>query len=103
MTAGKKPKIGVLALQGAFQLHRRHLEAAEAEYAEVVRAHQLDGIDGLILPGGESGVILKLIDSVGIGRELGAFLASKPVWGICAGAILLARTVRNPHQRSFGA
>lgn len=55
-------RIGVLALQGAFQLHRFHLEAAGAEYVEVIEPRDLESIDGIILPGGESGTMLKLIN-----------------------------------------
>ena len=95
-------KIGVLALQGAFQLHRSHLEAAGAEYVEVIEPRDLESIDGIILPGGESGTMLKLIDSVCIHKALADFLYAKPAWGICAGAILMARTVCNPTQKSFG-
>lgn len=95
-------RIGVLALQGAFCLHRPHLEAAGAEYMEVIESKDLNEIDALILPGGESGTMLKLIKAVGINEALANFLNSKPAWGICAGAILMAKTVRNPDQESFG-
>lgn len=95
-------RIGVLALQGAFELHRPHLEASGAEYIEVTRVADFDGIDGLILPGGESAVMLKLIDLLGIRSALEDSLARKPSWGICAGAILLARKVLSPEQFSFG-
>lgn len=98
----QKPKIGVLALQGAFQLHQFHLEHLGAEYVEVVGPRDLDGIEGLILPGGESGVMLKLIEAVGIRQQLNEFLHRMPVWGICAGAILMAKVVSKPSQHSFG-
>jgi len=94
--------MGVLALQGAFQLHQAHVEAAGAEYVEVVTATELEKIHGLILPGGESGVMLKLIASVGLSRDLLEFVKTKPTWGICAGAILLAKKVLNPNQDSLG-
>lgn len=96
-------RIGVLALQGAFQLHRVHIEAAGADYVEVVGARDLESINGIILPGGESGTMLKLIDFVGIHTALAEFLESKPAWGICAGAILMAKTVCRPTQKSFGS
>ncbi|HAZ14570.1 MAG: hypothetical protein A2X86_15675 [Bdellovibrionales bacterium GWA2_49_15] len=94
-------KIGVLALQGAIKLHQAHLEALGAKYIEVTGEKHLKEIDGLILPGGESSVMLKLVDIVGLGTELKAFAKSKPVWGICAGAILMARSVSCPIQPSY--
>jgi 5'-phosphate synthase pdxT subunit len=98
----RKTRIGVLSLQGAFQLHQWHLENAGAEYKEVVTLKDFEKIDGLILPGGESSTMLKLINTVGIGEVLVKFFKSKPIWGICAGAILMAKTVQNPPQKSFG-
>lgn len=94
-------RIGVLALQGAFRLHRPHLEAAGADYVEVIEPRDLESIDGIVLPGGESGTILKLIDSVCIHKALADFLNLNPAWGICAGAILMAKSVCNPTQESF--
>ena len=96
-------RIGVLALQGAFRLHQFHLEALGIEYVEVVTCEQLESLDGLILPGGESAVMLNLIGAVGIQTSLESFVKQKPTWGICAGAILMAKTVKNPAQFSFGA
>jgi 5'-phosphate synthase pdxT subunit len=96
-------KIGVLALQGAIALHRPHIEAAGATYIEVTNSETLKTVDGLILPGGESGVMLKLIDVVGLKDDLTNFLKTKPAWGICAGAILIATAVHNPAQFSFSA
>lgn len=102
MKRNKKIRLGVLALQGAFALHRQHIEALGAEYKEVVDDRHFNEIDGLILPGGESSAMLKLIDFVGLERALCAFLSAKPAWGICAGAILMAREVTNPSQKSYG-
>jgi 5'-phosphate synthase pdxT subunit len=96
-------KIGVLALQGAFHLHKPHIEALGAEYVEITRPEDLGALDGLILPGGESGVMLKLIDATGMQKSLSDFLSKKPAWGICAGAILMAKKVTNPDQPAFGA
>lgn len=98
-----KLKIGVLALQGAFALHRPHIEAAGAEYVEVIKPADLEDIDGLILPGGESGTMLKLMDVVDLKKPLADFVAHKPSWGICAGAILIAKKVSQPSQFSFSA
>ena len=96
-------KVGVLALQGAFQLHQPHIEALGAKYVEVVKPRDFGGIDGIILPGGESSVMLQLITAVGCQSSLQEYLKSKPAWGVCAGAILMAKTVKNPIQFSFGA
>jgi pyridoxal 5'-phosphate synthase pdxT subunit len=68
----------------------------------VRKPEQLDGLDGLILPGGESTTMLKFLESRGLFRALEEFCARKPVFGTCAGAILLAREVLNPPQRSLG-
>jgi len=101
--AAPRTKIGVLALQGAYRLHKPHIEALSAQYVEVISKSDFGTIDGIILPGGESGTMLKLIETLGIEEVLRGFLQSKPTWGICAGAILMARTVLNPAQKSFGA
>lgn len=96
--------IGVLALQGAFALHRAHIEAlGTAAYTEVLHPRHLARVDGLILPGGESSVMLSLLAETELLRPLTEFLKHRPAWGICAGAILLARSVCNPAQFSFKA
>lgn len=97
-----RPKIGVLALQGDFEAHRRVLESAGAESVEVRCAEDLKDIKGLIIPGGESTTMLKLIDEEGLFDELRRFAADRPVFGTCAGAILLATEVTHPQQRSLG-
>ena len=97
-----KPKIGVLALQGAVEPHRPHLEAAGASFSAVKTAEQFRAADAFILPGGESTTMLKLIDIFGLWDDLAAQFKAKPVWGICAGSILLAERVTNPAQKSFG-
>jgi 5'-phosphate synthase pdxT subunit len=94
-------KIGVLALQGAFALHRSHVEALGGEYYEVLKQQDFDSIDALILPGGESATMLKLLEASDLKKVLAEFSTEKPTWGICAGAILLARSVSNPQQESF--
>jgi 5'-phosphate synthase pdxT subunit len=95
-------KIGVLALQGDFDAHRRGLEELGAEVVLVKKPDQLDHIDGLIIPGGESGTFLKLLGEAGF-EKLKKFVAAKPTFGTCAGAILLAREVDNPKQAGLGA
>ena len=95
-------KIGVLALQGDFDAHRKRLEELRAEVVLVKKPSQLDQIDGLIIPGGESSAFLKLLDENGF-AHLKEFVHEKPTFGTCAGAILLAKEVENPHQTGLGA
>jgi 5'-phosphate synthase pdxT subunit len=95
-------KIGVLALQGDFDAHRRRLEELGAEVLLVKKPEQLDEIDGLVIPGGESGTFLKLLGEEGF-EKLKQFVRLKPTFGTCAGAILLATEVENPEQAGLGA
>jgi pyridoxal 5'-phosphate synthase pdxT subunit len=94
--------IGVLALQGDFDAHRRRLEELGAKVVLVKKPEQLDQIDGLIIPGGESGTFLKLLGEEGFAK-LKEFVRAKPTFGTCAGAILLATEVENPKQAGLGA
>jgi 5'-phosphate synthase pdxT subunit len=94
--------IGVLALQGDFDAHRRRLEELGANVVLVRKPEQLDEIDGLIIPGGESGTFLKLLGEAGF-EKLKQFVHAKPTFGTCAGAILLAAEVENPKQLGLGA
>jgi pyridoxal 5'-phosphate synthase pdxT subunit len=98
----KKAIIGVLALQGDFDAHRRRLEELGAEVVLVKKPEQLDQIDGLVIPGGESGTFLKLLGEAGF-EKLKEFVQTKPTFGTCAGAILLATEVENPAQAGLGA
>lgn len=93
--------VGVLALQGDFEAHRKALEHAGANVAEVRTAAQLDAIDGLIIPGGESTTMLKVLEYEGMFEPLRQFGLEKPIFGTCAGAILIARSVTNPVQASL--
>ena len=95
-------KIGVLALQGDFDAHRLRLEELGAEVVLVKKPEQLDGIDGLVIPGGESSTFLKLLGEAGF-QKLKEFVHTKPTFGTCAGAILLASDVENPKQTGLGA
>lgn len=95
-------RIGVLALQGDFDAHRKRLEELGAEVVLVKKPEQLDEIDGLVIPGGESGTFLKLLGDAGFDR-LKKFIGVKPTFGTCAGAILLASEVENPRQAGLGA
>jgi 5'-phosphate synthase pdxT subunit len=94
--------IGVLALQGDFDAHRRRLEELGAKVVLVRKPEQLDHIQGLVIPGGESGTFLKLLGEEGF-EKLKQFVRVKPTFGTCAGAILLATEVVNPEQAGLGA
>jgi len=94
-------KVGVLALQGDFAAHAAALERAAAEAVFVRDAEQLDGIDGLVIPGGESTTMLKLMHYDGLLEPLARFGREKPIFGTCAGAILLASEVSCPSQESL--
>jgi pyridoxal 5'-phosphate synthase pdxT subunit len=83
------PRIGVLALQGAFREHARALRAAGADVVEVRLPQHLDGLDGLVIPGGESTTITKLAALYGLDEAIRSF--GRPVFGTCAGMILLDR------------
>src|SRR5947209_1940037 len=95
-------KIGVLALQGDFDAHRKRLEELRAEVVLIKKPEQLDEIDGLVIPGGESGTFLKLLGEDGFAK-LKDFVRVKPTFGTCAGCILLASEVENPKQAGLGA
>jgi 5'-phosphate synthase pdxT subunit len=95
-------KIGVLALQGDFDAHRKRLEELGAEVLLVKKREQLDEIAGLVIPGGESSTFLKLLGEEGFAK-LKDFVRVKPTFGTCAGAILLANEVENPKQAGLGA
>jgi pyridoxal 5'-phosphate synthase pdxT subunit len=95
--------IGVLALQGDFDLHRKALDRLGIESVEVRLPRQLDQVGGLIMPGGESTTLLKLLDEWEFVPALEKFhAAGKPLMGTCAGLILLARDVESPKQPSLG-
>ena len=94
--------IGVLALQGDFDAHRHRLEELGAKVVLVKKPEQLDEVDGLVIPGGESGTFLKLLGEEGF-EKLKQFVRLKPTFGTCAGAILLATEVENPKQAGLGA
>ncbi len=98
----QRPRVGVLAIQGDYVAHAEALAEVGAEPVEIRRLDELIDIDGLILPGGESTTMLKFLDKYDFLEGLRAFCGIKPVFGTCAGAILLAREVRHPAQRSLG-
>jgi 5'-phosphate synthase pdxT subunit len=96
-------RIGVLALQGDFALHVKALERCGVEAVEVRKPEQLGEVDGLIIPGGESTTLLKLMEAWHFVPALEQFHeGGKPIFGTCAGLILLAREVESPRQLSLG-
>jgi len=95
-------KVGVLAIQGDFDAHRRRLEELGADVTLVRKPEQLDEIEALVIPGGESTTFLKILGEKGF-QKLGDFVRSKPTFGTCAGCIMLAREVENPAQKGLGA
>ncbi len=95
-------KVGVLSLQGDFAAHGAAVEKAGGEPVFVRQREQLADIDGLIIPGGESTTMLKLLNYEGLMEPLAEFGRRKPIFGTCAGAILMASKVSNPVQESLG-
>jgi 5'-phosphate synthase pdxT subunit len=94
-------RIGVLALQGDFEKHKRALEAAGAEAREVRTAEDLDGLSGLIIPGGES-TTLTLLLLPELLERLHTFCETHPVWGTCAGMIMLSKDASDPRVKPLG-
>ena len=95
-------KIGILALQGDFDAHRKRLEQLGADVVLVRKPEQLEEVDAIVIPGGESSTFLKLLGDEGV-KKLRHFVHTKPTFGTCAGAILLATEVENPKQQGLGA
>ena len=95
--------IGVLALQGDYDAHRRRIEELGGQAVLVRKPEELDAIDALIIPGGESTTFLKFLEQDGFLQKLRDFVRAKPTFGTCAGAILLAKEVENPPQSTLGA
>ncbi|MFZ3101737.1 MAG: pyridoxal 5'-phosphate synthase glutaminase subunit PdxT [Desulfitobacteriaceae bacterium] len=96
-------RIGVLALQGAFREHRLALEQFRCEVVEVRKTSDLEGVHGLILPGGESTTIGKLLQVDGLGDKIKEMAAvNLPIFGTCAGMILLSKRIQNSDQYNLG-
>jgi 5'-phosphate synthase pdxT subunit len=95
-------RIGVLALQGAFEAHQEKLSVLSVETVSIRSAEELQTCQGLIIPGGESTTFLRLIYDYDLWDPILDFARNQPVWGVCAGSILMAKTVENPEQESFG-
>jgi len=101
-TDQKVPRIGVLAIQGNYASHSAALTEVGADPVEVRKPEELLTLDGLVMPGGESTTMLRFLEKHRFFESILEFCGSKPVFGTCAGAILLAREVLNPPQRSLG-
>jgi 5'-phosphate synthase pdxT subunit len=97
-----RPRIGVLAIQGDYEAHAAALEQSGATASLIKTPEALDSLDGLVMPGGESTTMLKFLDRNNFFESLKTFARQKPVFGTCAGTILLAKEVRHPAQRSLG-
>jgi 5'-phosphate synthase pdxT subunit len=95
--------IGVLAIQGDYEAHKTRLEQLGAKVTLVRKPEQLDTVDGIVIPGGESSTFLNFLAEHGFLEKLRDFVKTKPTFGTCAGAILLARQVENPPQQSLDA
>ncbi|HEY6373903.1 MAG TPA: pyridoxal 5'-phosphate synthase glutaminase subunit PdxT [Edaphobacter sp.] len=101
--SSKHLTIGILALQGAYEAHAKTLRSLGATPKLVRLPADLEGIDGLIMPGGESTTMLKFLERHDFFDTLQTFVRTTPTFGTCAGAILLATDVENPAQKSLGA
>ncbi|MGH9477463.1 MAG: pyridoxal 5'-phosphate synthase glutaminase subunit PdxT [Terriglobales bacterium] len=95
-------RVGVLALQGDFAAHARALAAAGCAAVEVRKPADLEGLDAMVLPGGESTTMLKSLEQDGFAAQLRNFVSHRPTLATCAGTILLAQRVRAPEQASLG-
>jgi pyridoxal 5'-phosphate synthase pdxT subunit len=102
-TQSKHMTIGVLAIQGDYEAHKARLEQLGAKVILVRKPAQLDSIDAIVIPGGESSTFLNFLAEEGFLDKLREFVRTKPTFGTCAGAILLAKDVENPPQLSLGA
>lgn len=97
-----RPLVGILAIQGDFAAHAEAAREAGAEVRLVRQPNDLVDLDGLILPGGESTTFLKFLEGAGLWKALEEFVRDSPVFGTCAGCILLAKEISHPSQKSLG-
>ena len=96
-------RIGVLALQGDFVEHINMLSKLGVDAAEIRLSSQLDSMDGLIIPGGESTTIVQLMDNFGLTEQIKSLIGNGlPVWGTCAGMIVLARDITDDRPKPLG-
>ena len=97
------PRVGVLSLQGDFACHRGSLETLGVDVRRVTLPRDLDGVEALVLPGGESTTMLRLLEATGLRAPLEAFVRERPVFGTCAGVILLGRGATGLPAAPLGA
>lgn len=103
MPKNRTKPVGILAIQGDYAMHGKMLDRLAARWKLVKHASELSGVSGLIMPGGESTTMLKFFTNEGMGPAIKDFAAQgKPIYGTCAGAILLAKEVSNPPQEKLG-
>jgi pyridoxal 5'-phosphate synthase pdxT subunit len=95
-------RVGILGYQGCISPHITLLSTLGVQPTIVASREQLEDVERLIIPGGESTTMLKFIETQGLASSLIEFGKSRPVWGICAGAIIIARDVQSPAQKSLG-
>ena len=95
--------VGVLAVQGDFEKHIFALKKSGATPVEVRTRQELDQVDGLIIPGGESTTIIKMLKSGNIFNDVKEFVKKKPVFGTCAGSIILSKELANPDLETLDA
>jgi 5'-phosphate synthase pdxT subunit len=98
----RAPLVGVLAIQGDYEAHAARLRSLGSDIRLVRLPADLDGLDGLVIPGGESTTFLKFLERDGFASRLKTFVANHPTMGTCAGCILLAENVTHPAQDSLG-
>lgn len=94
--------VGVLALQGDFAEHAAILRRLDADAREIRLPSDLEGVDRLIIPGGESTTISRLMEMYGLIEPIRAFAAHRPVWGTCAGMIVMARRASDLDRETLG-
>ena len=102
MAVRDRAPIGLLTLQGDYEKHRQAFAALGRETRGVRRPGELEGLGGLVIPGGESTTLTRLVDRVGLREPLRAFAARRPVLGTCAGLIMLARATADEGRADFG-
>ena len=96
------PRVGVLSVQGDFACHRAALESLGCDVQRVTLPRDLDGLEAIVLPGGESTTMLRLLDATGLRDPLESFVRTKPVLGTCAGVILLGTGAEGLPAPPFG-
>ena len=103
MSALAAPRVGILSLQGDFACHRALLETLGVEVRRVTLPRDLDGVEAMVLPGGESTTMLRLLEATGLRAPMEAFVRERPVLGTCAGVILLGKGGAGLPAPTFGA